>query len=340
MKRETKGYAMRSNALKIAILAGAFSVPAWAGPLEPRLVDRDAKWLLHVDAEAALASTPGGFFRELAAEEMPARAEIAAHFGFDPITTIRGLTCYGRTYGDKDGVIIITGSAEIQAAEEKLPQSGLAEYAPDSEGEHKFHRWSDNEKEVFCAFLAGSKPDERRVVLTGSRDGLLRALDVIAGASPSSLDDAAGAPDPGGAIVFVTAREINMSQAPARAKTFRGLEGLTLRIGERSVNDQLQLYTQAHLSVGTPERAQQMQQMFQGFIAMAALASEDNPDLQPLAALAQRVKISVDNAQISVECSHPSQAVLDVARELRRIEEEKNKAPRGPEAEKSGGHSE
>lgn len=329
---------MRGTA-RIAVVgvAGILTAPVWAGPLEPRLVDRDAKWILHVDAEAALASTPGGFFRQIADQEMPARNEIVAHFGFDPITTIRGVTCYGRTYGDKDGVIIITGGRDIQAAEEKLPQAGLAEYAADSEGELRFHRWHDDGKDVFCAFVAGAKEEERRVVLTGSREGIVRALEVVAGRQASSAE-AVAVPDPRGAIFFVTASEINLAQVPAKARTFRGLEALTLRVGERTVDSELQLYSEAHLSVGTAERAQQMQQMFQGFIAMAALASEDNPELKPLATLAQRVKIRVDDAQIWVECSHPSGAVLEIAKELRRLEEEKKKAPETPEA--GGGRTE
>src|SRR5690349_20860226 len=111
-----------------AALAGTLaSRLALGGPLDTAMVDKEAKWLVHVDMEAGLASTCGRYLVEEVRKNPEKVIEQAtAKTGLDPTKDIKSLTIYGFKPGeDNDGVVVAVTSAAADQLAEKLKTAKL-----------------------------------------------------------------------------------------------------------------------------------------------------------------------------------------------------------------------
>ncbi|GJQ28265.1 MAG: hypothetical protein HBSAPP03_01490 [Phycisphaerae bacterium] len=293
----------------------ASSAFAHAGPLEPALIEREARWIVHMDVEAGMSSRVGEVVRNLAAKgELPGRDELAAKLGFDPMTTMLGMTFYGRSYDQDDGVAILTTTVEVEQAVARLATSGLEGYATESFEGTQIHHWTQDGQEFHGVVIAGAVPSQRRVVLSGTRERLTQALRVIRAESPSRADDASRL-NAEGTTVYVSAREIAANAIPAKAATFRGLDAVTLRMGQRpDASGQDEMYAEADLTATTPRRAQQAHDMLKGLLSTAEMMSEDNPELKPLGDLVARVSVELEGSIVKVRATH---SAADAAATLR-----------------------
>ncbi len=326
--------------MRHALCLLAFSTAAFAGPLEPTLVSREAGWVVHVDAERAMTTELGKVVLELASKgELPARDELTAHLGFDPMTNVLGLTFYGKSFDQDDGVAILTTTSAVEQAVGQLATAGLQGYSTEEVDGTRFHQWTQEGKEFHGAVVAGATPAQRRVVLSGTRQRLNTALSIIRGQAPSRADGEA-LPDFSGTSVFVHATGIGQAVVSAKAATFRGLEGVTIRMGQRDdAEGKPMLFAEADLSANNARRAMQMQNMLKGLISTAEMMAEDNPDLQHVGALASSVKVDLDGATVRIRASHSAVIAATIARKvLQELDEPEAGAAAAPAAkEKSNG---
>lgn len=295
----------------------ALSTAAFAGPLEPSLVSREATWVVHIDAERAMTTELGKVVLDLATKgELPGRDELTGHLGFDPMANVLGLTFYGKSYDQDDGVAIITTTAEVEQAVGKLATAGLVGYSTDEEGGTRFHHWTQDGHAFHATVLPGATPAQRRVVLSGTRERLANALSIIRGQAPNRAEGDT-LPDFSGTSVFVHATGIAQAVIPAKAATFRGLETVTIRMGQRDdAEGKGVLFADADLTTANDRRAVQVHNMIKGLLSTAEMMSEDNPDFAKVGELAASIGVTVEGAIVKVRASHSAPSAAALAREV------------------------
>ncbi len=218
-----------------------------AGPLDPAVVDSQARWVIHVDIESALRTAVGRSL--LSDHRSPAAAALESlrwRLGVSAVNDVHGVTVYGRSECADPGTVVVDMTAAADALHTSLAAAGLPGYqrsdsSPGS-GAVAVHSWKAEGQRVFAAVVPGSdaEPDVRRVVVAPSIERLEQAMGVIAGSRQSAQDaaDAEGQPaelslEPDeGAIIFVSATELGSFEP--RASVSRKISSLTINIGERA----------------------------------------------------------------------------------------------------------
>jgi hypothetical protein len=304
---------MRTLVFAIAGIAGISGASVMGGPLERQNIPREAVWVLHVDVERLLAYEVGRLVQEHVAEQgSPARDQMIAKLNLDPLSDILGMTFYGETFGEHEGVVILTTTRAAEEAAGRLAGLGLAEYASREVDGVRVHRWVQDGKTLFAAVLAGARGEERRVVLSGSEERLLSAAETIHGGTGE-----VGVPDPEGATVYAWARGLAQAPSPPRAATLRGIASLTVRMGQRvDEAGESVVYARADLTAVSEKRAGQIESMFKGMLSTVEMMGEDNPDFRPLSDLAGGASVTVDGANVTISWSHPVRALMDTFRRL------------------------
>jgi hypothetical protein len=220
-----------------------------AGPLDPAVVDSQARWVIHVDVESALRTAVGRSL--LSDHRSPAAAALESlrwRLGVSAVNDVHGVTVYGRSECADPGTVVVDMTAAADALHTSLAAAGLPGYqrtdpARDAiPGTVAVHSWKAEGQRVFAAIVPGSdaEPDVRRVVVAPSIERLEQAMGVIAGSRQSAQDaaDAEGQPaelslEPDeNAIIFVSATELGSFEP--RASVSRKISSLTINIGERA----------------------------------------------------------------------------------------------------------
>ena len=145
-----------------AIAAMAFlscAAIAQASPVELKNVAADAKWLVHVDADAARSSKVVQAFVQEVGKECPKAHERLRHLGkklgLDDCKDLHGVTVYGTKIGPAH-VLIVYGKFNKQALverAEKAPGHKVVEY-----GAYKICTWKPHKGHWHgCTDLPGIK---------------------------------------------------------------------------------------------------------------------------------------------------------------------------------------
>lgn len=131
----------------LAILIGAalsLAGPLLAGPLQKEQVSAKAKWLIHVDVKAFLASKTGTFVLEDLKKKglETVLSNIREAFAFDPTKDLKGLTVYGSGFGKHPAIIV----AHATMDRDRLTQTvqGNYTYKELKYAGHTVHQWTDN----------------------------------------------------------------------------------------------------------------------------------------------------------------------------------------------------
>lgn len=260
---------------------------AVAGPLQKTRVAADARWVIHLDAEALFKTALG---QTLAREALEPRLEgpsatLKQQYGFDfDWRRIRSVTLYGSEFGSPEqlgGVMLVDSDLDVaqgfESALAKLAAAGRRD-APElqrlTDSPSPLYRIMD---EVYIAAAPGTP-----AIVAKSREVTLKAGKVLAGSAPN-LDGASGFGEfcqAGDGFFFVAAAQGFSGAAPfpPQAQVLKMADGLRLNLGEFGNEVRASLT----LSTRTSERAQQIQQIVQGLLALAMLSQSDNQDLQTL----------------------------------------------------------
>lgn len=291
------------------VLAAAFAAaPAQADPLNRKHVAAEARWVLHLDAQAFVRTKAGAYFVDewLEPKSAKLKAEIKRQVDFDlDWRKIRSITLYGSTFqrrGDPDptGVAVVRTDLPLQAALDRALSGNTSIRVQRSKTEGG-PVYTVNE-DGYVAFAPGN------VVLLGkAREVVERARAVVAGKAPNLQNASAltGYPEASGGSFFLGLAEgfADRADLPVNASVLKNAQGACLRVGEDG--DRVRL----HLSVRTPtpEVAQQVQQVAQGLLALVNLNANQKPELQ---ALAQSCSVQTSGVMVNASASVPTAEVI------------------------------
>lgn len=314
-----------------AILASAGAPTALAGPLDKSHVPADAAWVVHFDAEAMMKSSISKVLLEGPGHmDLDELKNVKEEYGIDPLTDIKDATIFGRDTEGEDAVAILTTTAAVDDALEKL-KAHEQEYSVSKEGGYDVYEWSDEGHSQY-GLIRKAGADRRLIYLARDKDRLIAAADIAGGHGESlrGRKDSALAAEPGaGAILFVATDVMpgrehgeEMSMVLGKAKSLR------LEIGESGEN----CYGDVELTMASSEDATNVVQILQGLQAMARMFCQNNPDLAPLKELMDAETLSSKEASIVAQLKYPTAKLVEAIKAAEK-EEDEGKDADGDESE-------
>ena len=296
---------------KLPLLVAA-ALSAVAGPVQRSQVAADAKWLLHLDADAFKRTALGGQFMTDVLDVKSAKAKEDLKAGLDFVLDwrqIHSITAYGSQHsqhGDPKGILLIQTDMLVQPALERAIAKNIPnlrverfEYTPAPLYQLNGDPW--------VAFQPGGL-----VVLSKARESVEKALAVFSGerANLTSTTTFEGYPAaPFSFFMLGVAEGLGQDvNLPPNAAVLKKAEGGRLVIGEKGDRVALRL----EVKTASAEVAQQIQQVLQGLLALGALSADQKPDL---AALVQGASVAQNGAMVSVGVELPVAKVLNKIKE-------------------------
>ena len=306
--QNTVKHAFNMKTVLALALGAAACWTAAAGPLQKARVAADARWVVHLDVEALLATQVGQMLtREALGPGLDApSAALKKQFGFEfDWRRIRSVTLYGSDFSGAEqlgGVMLLDTDMDVagglEAALAKLAaagRSGARELQRLDDAPAPLYRMHD---EVYVAADPGAP-----VVVGKAREAAVKARKVLAGGAPN-LNGASGFGEfcqSGDGFFFVAAAQgfSELAPFPPQAQVLRMADGLRLNLGEfaNEVRASLTLNTR------TAESAQQVQQIVQGLLALAMLTQHDQPEVQTLL---QGTRVARSDKLVTLNLALPS----------------------------------
>ena len=289
------------------------TVPALATPLQKAEISPTANWALHADVDAFRNSTLGKLLlAELKAQGVEEKMQsFAAIFSFNPLTDLRGVTLYGKGKDRNNAVAIIDGQFDadkllsilrLNPKYQEIPYQGVTLYG-----------WLNEDKNGGTAgqLMYGYNHKGQEVVISSGLDALKAAVDTLkgpgAGASTGLLNQMPQGDR--GTFLQIGATGIGeiVGQDP-KAAILQQADSLSLSAGETAEK----LFIGLRLQGQSPEVADNILKMAQGVVAMAQLATQEQPKLSELA---KNVTVSRDDKIVQGRFEAPTQSVFAFLKE-------------------------
>lgn len=323
--------------MKYLTFAAALTVTvssAWAGSLNVDVVPATAQWVVHIDVEAMNGSEVGAcLIKGLQSQEDNPLNSIEAELGINLLEDLYSLTAYG--FGDppakgiavevtsddvsvgaiarpgENSVILAVTNDAVDRIIEQL-SANEQRYKKVTRDGHTIHAWSDDDgDEEWFLFTQSTKGDDRRVVLASNNvDALLAGIKTLVGDAPSLGDknDADELASPRtGSILFAAVNDVGeFAEHRGASAILQQTDKITLDISEQEGLVNLILSVRAK----NAEAAKMITQILQGTVAIATLALDpDAEETASIRAIAQSLKFSSDDRQMSLEIQQPAEMV-------------------------------
>jgi hypothetical protein len=285
---------MRTLLVAIGLLFG-FAALLRAGPLDQRQVAAEAKWLVHVDLDAA---REGKVCKAIFEHGKGKRYLRAIHhvLGLDPSKKIHGMLLYGVQFTYKRGVTIVqvdVDAKRLAAFLKKMP-----DYKTIRHGKHTLHTWTrkGHGQTSMTACSHG-----KVTVLGRNGSDVKAALDVLDGRAAGLAGDSPLAgqafPDETGAgrVVFqVRAVGLAGPDVPFKSPLVKQSESLVMVVGEREG----QAFARARLTAKSDEVARLMLSVIKGRLANEQLEFGDDEEAKNVL---QALVVAVDGKAVTLE---------------------------------------
>ncbi len=297
---------MKNRNLLLVLLASC--TQALSGPLQPAHIASEARWVVHLDTEALLATTVG---QTIAREALdPRLAEVASalklHLNFDfDWRRIRSLTLYGWEYGGPErlrGVLLVDTDLDLTTAFARALEK-QAEWGRAQDGDLQLLEGGPQplyciKEDLYVALQPGAP-----AIIGKARRTTLQARQVLVGGAPNlnTAGDLArlAAPAPGEFLLLAARGFAEAAPDTPQTRVLKMSEELRLSLKETGdhVRAALALTTRA------AEPALQMQQIVQGMAALGALSQPNNADLQTLI---RGLRVAAQDRQLQLELAVPA----------------------------------
>lgn len=304
---------MRKIIISLALMAVACS-PLMAGTFKKNVVPADAKFAIHIDGEAMRKSKLSEFADLMKDEESVGMKEMIDMLGFDPTKELATITAYGTGLNiNQSNFVLIAETvnpilsendiiARAKAANEdeistsKIGEKTVYSYDVDVEGtmqaskmmfvDKKTLLFSTTDKDIESAYKTLSAKSGSYAGLSNIPAGSFIALNI------SGLDD------------------IQMAPEDPTAAMAQDVKNVVCYIGETGANT----FINMTLTTNTAETATGIQQMAQGMLPFMAMSmAQEAPEL---AAILQKIKISITGNDVSVKIEHPTKDILTALKKL------------------------
>jgi hypothetical protein len=269
---------------------------AIAGPLDKTRVDATAKWLVHADVEAVMASRAGRFIAEHRAEfDLEPIEEFRKKTGVDAFKDIKDVTVYGTTDSPDEAVAVIHGTAKLEAAVDALMGEDKTVEKVQLGG-RAVYKWVEDGTARF-GYLKVVGGEGRAFLVSQKADHLERALKVMDGGEASlatvKAGPLAGSPRKG-AMVYLAVSELGAVGEDA-PKVLQNAKEVRAEFGE----DEGGLYGELKLKAGAAEDVRNMADFGRGLLALGRMASSGDPELKDFAKVIDGVKIDVSGTELT-----------------------------------------
>lgn len=272
---------------------------SFAGPLDARRVPDNAVWVVHIDVERLKETEMGKFLLEELSKPETEQKIAAARtvFDFDPRKDLQTVTLFGTDLKNPSAVVLAQGRFDPERL--ITLAGGQNNYQRSDYAGLVIHQWDDEKsgRPMYAAFPAAGW------IAAGPEPAALKAaLDVLGERKPSMASRAnsflpkAGNNLPVLIAAVSTAGAAMPDDAPPAVKDARsGALILSELAGEVSLD--------LAVEFGDAERAAQVRDMVAGFIAMATLNAQENPEL---AEIAQKAQVSLDGSTARLRLRIPA----------------------------------
>ena len=286
-------------AFGLACVACLAAPAAMAGGLVKEQVSAQAKWVVHLDVEAAWASALGQFVLDKIEKDGKADQiqKFADVFGFDLTKDLHGITLYGESYNPADGVAIVNATVNKDKLLGLLAQN--AGHQEIAYGDFVLQRWTQKpEGPGDDGARYGTFYRDDLVIISRSVTALQHAIDVMG--NPASSLAGANAPSllppvSAGAFLVAAATDIKLpAEAAPKAAMLKNIAGGSLEFGQDGDN----VFLNLRLTTKTDADALRLRQMAQGLLAFAQMAVQHLADTnQPTPPWAVLVPAAVVDGQ-------------------------------------------
>jgi len=301
---------MRALLAALVIVTGLGPL-AHAEPLDNKRVSADAKWLVHIDADAMRAGkvprTIATLWRELPAASEALR-KFAVAIGMDPTKDLHSVTIYGQRYAQPDAVVIV--GAEVDRARLMALLKRRPDYRCESYGGHELVIWTENKGKPDEHIVAGCFYQPTVIVFGRDTAAVKKALDVLRGTARSLAEsDPLFARDvPSGTMIQARGTglaDVSLFKSPLVQQS----KSLFVALGE----SQGEVFAVARLVTESTDVARRVRSVVEGFLAMAELQLESDQDAVKIL---EAVKVSTEEAKVVVECRGPVDAAAKLVEKM------------------------
>ena len=290
---------MRAFLLLFPLLLGS-TLSAHAAPLDRTQVPADAKWVVHIDWDAAKAAQVAGkVYQEWLSHGIAHESlkDIRETIGMDLLEDVRGITFYASRFEAYGGVVLIRAKKINKPRLMEVLEANASHQVRRVDG-HEVHTCVQ-EVEALKSTLAGCFYGPNLVVISRKAQEVEAALKVLDGKTPSlvgsgsPLDRAAtkGTIFQGGVIDLSA---LSNEDLPFVSPIIRHADRVAVDMGE----DDGEVFVRLRIKTPTAEIAGRLRDVIVGFRGMTGLErSNDQYILDALDALAitsQRATVAVD----------------------------------------------
>jgi hypothetical protein len=296
----------RMRILAAAVIFACAAAVVQASPVEFKQVPADAKWLIHLDIDAARTSPVVQKAFHECTQQCPAFHEKLRHLGkelgLEHRKDLHGITIYAVSFWPHHGVAIVNANWNQQVLKEK------AEKAPEHKclvyGKYHIHTWAAHECCEHLHHVAGVlyKPDV--LLLSSGSDLLTSALDVLDGkaANLAGKNSPLAAKVREGTIFLARAEGLDHAPAARHCAILHSIERFDLERGQHEG----QWFSQLAVTAESPAVALDLKRVLDGFLAMISLHVHDQPALVDLL---HKVESHVDGKTVTASFHESADAV-------------------------------
>jgi hypothetical protein len=298
---------MKHNLFAAAIALSAACAPLAAAPIQKSHVPAEPAWVVHVDLDRLRPTAIGQYLLgEMQKPEAQSKlAAFQAIFNFDPRQQLFGLTFYGITPAQEDGVLLLYADVDPNRLET------LAKAAKDHQstpyGQYVIHNWIDDKKPAkngvqprTYAAVFGSK-----VVVFGQKESIVaRSLDVLSGKVQSlgSTSLWPHATDAASGFIQGFARKFEVSESDPNSALLKLANSLSFHLAEAQGN----VTGALNMNTRSEEVASSMASIAKGLISLTRL----QPAKPEAARFAEALNLTQDADKVVIQFSMPSSDVV------------------------------
>jgi hypothetical protein len=308
----------------LAVLAGALVwgstvVSAQAAPIEPADVASGAKWLVHIDFDAARESKIGEHVLAKARENervQKGMEKLHDELGMDLQKDLHGATLYGTDFTQHTGVLIVYAVADKEKVVSFL--KSRPNFAESKEGDHDLYSWTENMGKGDKHTVWASFPKTGMAVVADSADNVKEALEVVGGKGGLATSSPLLADAPKGTIVRGAVVGLTEAKLPTPMPLAKQIDDVNLSLGE----SEGELFLHVKVETTGAEAAKQLKSTIDGFLAMGALQTGDKPDLQKMM---KALKTDAKDKELTVDWKASSGDLIKLGEKARekRLESKK-----------------
>jgi hypothetical protein len=272
-----------------------------AGPMNPAHLPAETQWVVHIDVQSYLPSKLHAAIQKNLSDEQ--RRDFLEGVGkVESIGDVKldrdlyDVTMFGANFVESDVVILING---VVKQDKLLPLISPAEgFKSEMYGPHQLMSWNDDDsgEPMFGVFY---KPT--LALLGKSKEGVVRALDVLDGKSPSLPAGHTLAVDTRGQIIFAGVADLSRAPLEQDAEMLKKIRQANFSVRE-SGDD---LLIAADVKTDSKATASQLSAIANGGIALLNMAAsqEGDDDAKALADLLSNIKVTSEDTNAAARAT-------------------------------------